>query len=160
MRIKRKEQQMEFTLEQSNMYSFFILLMAVILLVVYRFVKAPKKKEKCLTFYNLSDFNSIICNETGVLPEKDTFDRLALGTFGCFGYPNGKVLVAVYRDEWKEKQIIIGRYKDASIVKRCRCGYNIAIITLCKFESNLSSSELRDLLELHNKKQNTKLEIT
>lgn len=161
----RKEQQMEFLLSQSNIYNFFIILTAVSLLVIYRFVKASKKKEEkkenCLPFYYLVDFNNIVCNKTEVLPEKNTFDRLALGTFGCFGYPDGKVLVAVYRDEEdKEKKVIIGRYEEASIIKRRKRGYNVAMITLCKFESDLSFSELRDLLELHNKKQSMKLEAS
>lgn len=152
---------MEFLLSQSNIYNFFIILTAVSLLVIYRFVKSSKKKKKekenCLPFYYLLDFNSIVCNRTEVLPEKTTFDHLDLS----FAYPTGKILVAIYRDEeGKEKGITIGRYKDASIVKRRKRGYNVAMITLCKFESDLSFSELRDLLELHNKKQSMKLEAS
>lgn len=150
---------MEFLLEQSNIYNFFIVVTAMILLVIYSCVKAPKrkKKENCLPFYYLLDFNNVVCNKTEVLPEKATFDHLDLS----FAYPTGKILVAIYRDEeGKEKGITIGRYKDASIIKRRKRGYNVAMITLCKFESDLSFSELRDLLELHNKKQSMKLEAS
>lgn len=75
--------------------------------------------------------------------------RLQTGTFGCFGYPNGNVLVAVWQDEeGKEKNQIIGRFESSKVKRSHFFAGVIQSVTLLNFESEFTE---QDVLKVLNK---------
>lgn len=85
---------------------------------------------------------------------KGEFIRLALGSFGCFGYPNGNVLVALYNtEEGKQVTRILGRFRHVIPEKNYIISGTTKVCALFDFESEYSKGTIRNLIIKHNEKE-------
>ena len=85
----------------------------------------------------------------------DKIIQLRIGSIGCFGYPNGDILVAVYEDDdHMEHNKIIGRFKDIKVKKSHWFGGIVESVTLIDFESEFTESDVERLIKHEYRKKN------